>query len=123
TDLTMPMYSQSSLTYQNLNLLEHQVLPASEKDHSPADGWELLAYDFGEPSPKDRTAENPFYIIYNRYSGKIRAYIMLTTKASTLMINGAYIKLSFAGAYRRTALLQHINPIAKPVLRMEPGLN
>lgn len=118
--ITLPMYAQGSgSVFNNLNLTDLQDMPAALKDHKPADGWELLIKEFGLPSPKDKTVENPFFALYNRYTGKIRVFFMLTTKAADLGLTGAYLELSFINSPRRTALLQHVSPVGKPVVFLE----
>lgn len=118
--ITLPMYTQGSgSVFNNLNLTDMQAMAPDLKDHKPADGWELLVKEFGLPAPKDKNVENPFFALYNRYSGKIRVFFMLTSKSASLSLTGAYLELSFINSPRRTALLQHINPIGKPVVFLE----
>ena len=69
--ITLPMYPQGSgSVFNNLNLTDMQAMDPLLKDHKPEDGWELLIKEFGLPSPKDKTVENPFFALYNRYTGK-----------------------------------------------------
>ncbi|PSK88893.1 T9SS type A sorting domain-containing protein [Taibaiella chishuiensis] len=119
--ITLPMYAQGSASaFNNLNLTDLQDLAPSLKDHKPEDGWELLIKEFGLPGPPiDKNVENPFFALYNRYTGKIRVFFMLTSKAASLNLTGAYLELSFLNSPRRTALLQHVSPIGKPVVFLE----
>lgn len=117
TTVTLPMWAQSSSLLQNDNLISFQdLLDPTLKDHQPADGWELLFKNFGDPSTFDKTVENPIYALYNRYSGKIRLYYCLATTPSDLNKRGVSLVLSFADGTRKTGLLQHMEPIAQPVI-------
>lgn len=115
--VTLPMWSQFSSTVNNRNLEVFQgQTNALLKDHRPADGWELLIKEFGDPSAFDKTVENPFFALYNRYTGKVRAFFCIATKPSDLNKKGAILSLGFTTS-RKTALLQHLEPIAQPVIR------
>lgn len=92
-------------------------------DVYPEDGWELLAYDMGKPcvgciDPGKNAVKNPFFMLYNKHTGIIRAFVMLTERATSLA-NGATMQLKF-GDNGKSALLSHAYTIAPPVGNFEP---
>ncbi len=49
-------------------------LIADAKDYTRAKGWELLQRKFG----CDLEASNPYFVLYNKYSGVLRVYVYIT---------------------------------------------
>jgi hypothetical protein len=105
-----------AITGQNLNL-EPFYSAYSNKgynglDFHPEDGWELLIKDFGycntSPCNNATAVNNPFFVLYNRYLGLMRAFFMVSQSPGTA--NGARVLLSFKGADRENALLSHAYP-------------
>ncbi|PKV52272.1 putative secreted protein (Por secretion system target) [Aquimarina sp. MAR_2010_214] len=52
------------------------------EDYSPLDGWELIKMDFGydeknQPKPDIYLLNEPYMILYNRFSGKLRVFIYI----------------------------------------------
>jgi hypothetical protein len=113
--IKLPMWSPTSSTLQNANFTYFQSQPAALKDHHPKDGWELLVKDFGGPFPANAATNTPFYAIYNRYTGKMRVFLMLLEKDPSYSKTGAYISLDFPSTTRHTAALQHLIPLAHPI--------
>ncbi len=55
------------------------------QDMLPEDGWELIDYDSGIEQPVDKiknSSNNPFIMLYNKYRGIIRFFIMLKMKSN-----------------------------------------
>jgi Secretion system C-terminal sorting domain len=124
TTIVLPFWAPNLSVYTNLNLDHYQSLTLPDKDFDPIDGWELLIKEFGEPFPVQATVENPMYALYNRFTGKVRVFMMLTDKSSSLNKNGAYIEMNFSGnSARKTALLQHVEPYANDVQNFNGKLN
>jgi hypothetical protein len=118
--LTLPMWQEQSASNNNKNLEHFQLQTASFKDFHPEDGWELLVKSFGECCTESKAVENPFYAIYNRYTGVIRAFVYIARTPTSLDLNGAIMTLEFSSSSRRTAMLQHLQPIANPVKEFIP---
>lgn len=114
-----PFWSPSSSAGRNLVLAPFQVYTnRGDKDFHPEDGWELLVKNFGEPgSPVD----NPFYALYNRNTGKLRAFLLVSNAPNTV-VSGALLKANFEGG-RTTALYQHMKPIGQAVQNFDLDLN
>lgn len=109
-------------TFSNLSLFDFQKSnTASEKDFHPKDGWELLVKEFGIPGAANNAISYPFYALYNKYTGKVRAFLLVPTPPANLGANGALLKVQFTQALnnRRTALFQHMKPIAQEVANFE----
>ncbi|MDP2175228.1 MAG: T9SS type A sorting domain-containing protein [Bacteroidota bacterium] len=114
---------QGSTTNNNPALFEfrrHQQ--AANKDFHPEDGWELVTKNFGinSSNPSDRVTY-PFYALYNKYSGKLRCF-MLIVNGENNNNQGAMLRISFADQ-RKTALFQHMKPIANDVVHFNPKVN
>jgi hypothetical protein len=85
TILVNPFYDQSP----TLNTID--FVNQDYKDFQPADGWELLYKKFGSPA---QGISYPFFILYNRYSGKIRIFVNIVN-SSEFTFNNCEIALSF----------------------------
>lgn len=116
-----PFYNPNS-TFQNPNLIFLQN--AAVKDLDPDDGWELLVKDFGNNSNLPATAvSNPFFALYNRHLGLIRAFFLVVDPLSGTN-NGATMSLMFEGGspHNETALLSFASPIVKPLDQFEKNV-
>lgn len=74
-------------------------------DFLPEDGWELLYRNFGSTT---QAQFSPHFLLYNRYTGMIRAFVLVTNFNSVGQT--ATVTLSFKGdgsAYYQTALLNN----------------
>jgi hypothetical protein len=99
----------------NLQIFYNQYTDAnniSSVDCQPVDGWELLAKEFG--SSQD-PAPTPFFCLYNRYTGLVRAFFLVTQSLG--LQNGASIKMSHLTntTGRESAIFSHLYPVTKPV--------
>ena len=122
--LVLPMWAPSPSISRNSNL-DHfqQTIAATDKDFWPEDGWELLAKDFGLPGGISQATENPFYALYNKYTGKLRVFFLATEKPSDKKANIAAIRIIFSYGTRKTALFQNLNPISIPLISFSPTYN
>lgn len=113
-----PFWSPLGGTGTN-SLLTHftQYPNIQQKDFHPEDGWELLVKNFGEPTSP---VANPFYALYNRYTGKVRAFL-LVANIPTPYQNGALLQAKFGGG-RANALWQHMRPIGEAVENFDNSL-
>jgi len=118
------MWAPSPSISRNSNL-DHfqQTIAATDKDFWPEDGWELLAKDFGLPGGISQATENPFYALYNKYTGKLRVFFLATEKPSDKKANIAAIRIIFSYGTRKTALFQNLNPISIPLISFSPTYN
>jgi hypothetical protein len=81
----------------------------------------LLVKNFGEYSANaTRDVANPFFALYNRHTGKIRAFLMVAD-VPTSSQNGALLRATFSGD-RATALWQHMKPIGQAVENFDRNL-
>lgn len=118
TTVISPFWAPHPGTSQN-SLLTHftQFVSASKKDFHPEDGWELLAKNFGESGAGRETAL-PFFALYNKYSGKVRAFMLVADPPGEEK-SGALLRMSFKQNTRKTAIYQHLVPIGEPVVNFE----
>ena len=90
-------------------------------DCDPNDGWELLAKEFGTALVPVNT---PFFALYNRYTGMVRAFFLMAQQPTTTQ-NGAIVKMYHkvvpGGDDRETAIFSHLYPITKPVENFVKG--
>ena len=117
-----PFWTPQGSTGTNLLLAPFQVYPnRMDKDFHPEDGWELLVKNFGEFSVDgSKDVANPFFALYNRYTGKVRAFLLVADKPTSSQ-SSALLKARFGGD-RSTALWQHMKPIGQPVKTFEKEL-
>lgn len=102
--------------FNNINLFDFQKhTTADKKDFHPNDGWELLIKHFGSPGASNNAVSNPYFCLYNRHTGKIRAFLLVPYKTNDLSKTGAVLKVDFPSDRRRTALFQHMEPIGHSV--------
>ncbi|WP_143309957.1 T9SS type A sorting domain-containing protein [Chitinophaga vietnamensis] len=120
TTIASPFYAPTS-TLQNPNLIFLQSPVV--KELLPEDGWELLVKDFGNNVNLPATAvTNPFFALYNRYTGTIRAFFMVIDPLAGNN-NGATISLMFESGPggNESALLAFANPITSSVDKFVKG--
>lgn len=118
-----PFWSPQGSTGTNLLLTDFQVyVNRQNKDFHPEDGWELLVKNFGEYSADgSKDVANPFFALYNRYTGKVRAFLLVADRPASSQ-NGALLKAKLGGT-RFTALWQHMKPIGQAVENFNRDLN
>jgi len=95
-----PFYN-SSLTNPNVNEFSQYTL----KDYEPADGWELIQYDFGTSTVG---TDAPYLILYNRHTGLMRVFVSF---ANLLGQNNAItISLRYVANESRSATMEFYSP-------------
>lgn len=67
----------------------HDYNNPKEVDVQPEDGWELLLKNFGT---LNQPVSDPYYILYNRYTGRMRVFVMLVDAFDA---QNAEIRISF----------------------------
>jgi hypothetical protein len=108
---------------ENRNLIRYHLLGNDNQDIYPEDGWELIGMDFGSPNSSSNSNDGkgtdyPFFIIYNKYNGKLKIYTAIIGRHD---VNKAMITTLFSDNTKlRTALLAHAKPIAQPLMTFEP---
>jgi hypothetical protein len=124
TSLVLPMWAPNPSVSRNANLDHYQqIIAATDKDFWPEDGWELLVKDFGEPGGVSQATDNPFYALYNKYTGKLRVFYLATEKPVDKKANSASILIKFSDLTRKTALFQNLNPISIPLISWKCCIN
>lgn len=107
---------------RNTNPL-HNIVPDS-MDIYPEDGWELVVKNFGYCpggtgcSPAF-AVENPFFAIYNKYTGRLKVFIMIASKYDK---QGLDIQINFEGNGKRRALFAHAVPFAQAIQDFDTAL-
>ena len=78
--VTSPFHaSESNNGNQNVNILD---LPNTIwRDNAPADGWELVQYDFGKP---DKRVAHAYLVLYNRFSAILRIFLLVGEEEASL---------------------------------------
>jgi hypothetical protein len=80
-------------------------------DYLPADGWELLYKNFGTTTQAQPT---PHFLLYNKYSGIIRAFVLVANSPTS--VQGATVSIQFnesGSTYYETALLNNFGDETK----------
>jgi hypothetical protein len=82
-------------------------------DCQPNDGWELLAKEFGSAAVP---VNNPFFSLYNRHTGIVRAFFLAVQEPSSTQ-NGALVIMRHATNIigQESAIFSHLYPITNPV--------
>ncbi len=104
--------------YSNPNIIS--FVQNASKDLQPEDGWELLVKNLGVSSSVP--ISDPYVIFYNKYTGKIRAFFLITQLFSETLNNdvahGGLIKIHFADpnkspfeAYQSNLLTSYSSPL------------
>ncbi|MES2726036.1 MAG: T9SS type A sorting domain-containing protein [Bacteroidota bacterium] len=111
--------STSGCGNNNTYCYEVTQLITGKQDIYPEDGWELLLKDFGTPTlggVTGRKVDNPVFIIYNRYTGKMKVYVAVI---GTTVANSAYLQIFFEKNSLKNGLYTHANAVCKPLLEFE----
>lgn len=103
------------------NTIKYELLGnnAENQDILPSQGWELLVYSFGTPNSslteKDGKGQiNPFFVLYNRNSGKLKMYIAVTGQQSATY-GSLRIEFSSSGLITKRSLFMFAESIVKPL--------
>jgi hypothetical protein len=107
----------------NDNTYQYELIGNNNQDIQPENGWELVLKNFGEPVstllPNGYPVANPYFILYNRYTGRLKTYVALVGAHSA---NSAYIKIKFSSTMGNRALFSHAKPIANTLEDFNPVL-
>ena len=109
----------------NQNTLQYEILENAgvKQDIFPADGWELLVKNFGTGNVNGnngRGVPNPYFILYNRYNGKMKIYYAIV---GTRTANSGYLQIFFEDKSTKRATFAHIEPIAQTLQEFHPRNN
>ena len=109
----------------NQNTLQYEILENDgvKQDIFPADGWELLVKNFGTGNVNannGRGVPNPYFILYNRYNGKMKIYYAIV---GTRTANSGYLQIFFEDKSTKRATFAHIEPIAQTLQEFHPRNN
>ena len=118
--------SSGSGSCGNDNTLHYELLgnSAAQQDINPKDGWELVLKNFGTPNLTSgdntgRGVANPFFVLYNRYNGKMKFFLALTGIRTG---SSALLRIGFLQSQKYTALFSHAEPIAKVLNKFDNTL-
>ena len=75
------------------------------KDYATEDGWTYVVHSFGRPN---EYVEQPWIILYNKFSGVLRVFIAVTNIFD--QYNNVLLQLSFFDGATKTALLENMSP-------------
>lgn len=125
---TSPFWASGN-TSRNLPLFNFQVqTQASKKDFHPEDGWELLIKDFGSSASASSGVTYPFFALYNRHTGKLRAFLMVPNQQD--LVKSAVLKICWSDhpkisglISRKTSLFQFMEPIGKATANFDNTLS
>lgn len=102
----------ASGTSCNDNIVSFCNPPSPNNDISSADGWRYVTHDFGQSS---NPIECPVFILYNIYSGVLRAFFY---KSLTTSGNSAVVSLDYREDFKRTALLEYYGGSVKNAVQV-----
>lgn len=105
-----------SCNNDNTYCYEVTNLITGRQDIYPQDGWELLLKDFGTPtvgSTIGRKTANPVFILYNKYTGKMKVYLAVIGNKTA---NSAYIQLHFEVNSLKNGIYTHADAVCKTLL-------
>jgi len=132
---TKPRGSGSCDGFHNVETYQFKGNSKLHQDINPEDGWELLLKDFGTPNPTGSSTggtgrNNPFFILYNKFNGKMKVYVALMgvhTKQSTFVrigFDNDYTNENKKGTTSRAnrALFSPSESIQKTILEFKPAL-
>ncbi|MDX1904124.1 MAG: T9SS type A sorting domain-containing protein [Thermonemataceae bacterium] len=93
---------------------------SNSRDYHPEDGWELLAKEFGYEddniTPKTENISMPYLVLYNKYTGLMRAFFAIAVSDRNEDYNAASVKLLFnTGSFQSSLLL----PLTSTVVSFE----
>lgn len=86
-----------------------------DKDYRPEDGWEFVIKNFGTTASGQN---NPYFILYNRYSGILRCFVNITNSGDPQ--TGATLSLKFNGV-RHSAALNQLGSVTRALDAFESG--
>jgi len=109
----------------NLNTGQYYYISAANQDIKPEDGWELIVKNFGTPNPPStsiggRGVDNPFFVLYNKHTGKMKIYYAITGVVSA---TSSYLSIHFSDTKLKRALFAHALPVANTLLEFNPKLD
>jgi hypothetical protein len=87
------------------------------QDIWPEDGWELLFKDFGKAN--DNGAKFPFFMLYNKFTGKLKTYIMVI--GETNPVNSAVITYYFHNGSAKRGIYGYAKPVTQALYDFETG--
>ena len=94
----------SPWTSNNFGDQTQYFIQTPTKDFQPSDGWVLIQKDFGTSTAP---ISNPYFILYNKYSAILRAFVALSDNEINLGNDKVGVSLAFGDGSQRTALLEH----------------
>lgn len=112
----------------------HLAHPNDEsfRDNRPEDGWELLTFAFGsefevdannELQEKIVNDENPYFILYNKFTGVMRIFVLFVKQPNHGYQTG-YIKIHQENTSgNRAALFQHFEVNTQPLVSYNAGVD
>lgn len=122
--IELPYFCSKILSCNNGNTFQYEVLDAVgiAQDIDPENGWELVLKDFGTPNPPNqstggRSIPNPIFILYNRYTGRMKTYVAIIGEKTA---NSAHLQISFTQNNILNSLFAHATPVSKTLLEFEP---
>lgn len=114
-----PYYVQSNTLYSDNVWHLRQTTDPTKKDFLPEDGWELLYKEFGECCTESQRVDYPFFILYNRYRGTMRVFLMVKELEEDAF-DAAMVKVRWKnGSNRKTALFQHVRRTSAPIHKFD----
>lgn len=107
-----PFYLPNAVTPYNFNIDHFRIKHSVNKlDIQPQGGWELLYKDFGT---SNNYVHRPFFALYNKYTGRIRAFFNIPEKA-TSQTDGALIGMKHKGM--ESGLFANASPQSRSVIK------
>lgn len=104
----------------NENLYYFHDLEKTKQDIRPEEGWELIIADFGSPIVR---IENPRFILYNKYTGKLRIFVLITDELDFEHVS-LWTKMNNQQPnYRNAALFQFVKGIGNSLDDWDPLLS
>jgi acetyltransferase-like isoleucine patch superfamily enzyme len=112
----------------NLNTLQYEILENNntKQDVFPEDGWELLVKNFGKGNSTSfindgRGVANPYFILYNRYNGKMKIFYSIIGQRPQQ--NAGYLQIYLFDKNTKRATFAHVEPIAQSLQDFHPRNN
>lgn len=84
------------------HLYETSITP----DYQPSEGWELVYKGFGLALTLAGSAQNPGFVMYNRFRGIMRIFLFVRNDVGTI-VNDAFLKIEFANLGKESGLLAY----------------
>lgn len=93
TQLRLPFLTDDQLNLSSIYISgnnHHEAM--KEADFGRAKGWELITYNFGyrvsQSTGANLPIDNPYIVLYNKYTGIIRAFVLVTQLFSEITYAG-----------------------------------